>query len=480
MEIVLIGRRKSKGGWDKSIMKSYFSYGLFRIKIRDRICLLLGSVLFFSLKAQELRIGTFYTDATPPIGSPVAYAIARSVTEPLSAKGIVILSDQKPIVLCAVDWIGISNEGLEVFANQLALAANTSPERVSIHALHQHDGVRCDFTIERILAEYGLGGRHFDNVFLNKVIQNTSAALKKAMQDNQPFTHIGFGQAKVDSVASNRRILGPDGKVAIIRFSKSVDSAAIHAPEGLVDPWLKTVSFWNGEKTLAVLTYYTTHPQSYYGEGDVTCEFVGIAREARQAKMNGIPHIHFNGASGNIAAGKYNDGSKARRPVLAARVEKGMTEAWKNTVKMQVSADMLEWKNLKVKLPLGKNIVESDLRARITNDQNTPPQKFVAAEKLAWYQRSKAGVKVNISVIKLGTIHLLNLPGELFVEYQLAAQEMKPGEQVCTAAYEEYGPGYIGTKISYTQGGYETSGIVSGVAPGVEKVLLRAIQKVLK
>lgn len=462
------------------IMKIYFSRGIFKAGPRNWTGLLFLSVLFFSSNAQELRIGIFHTDATPPIGSPVAYAIARSVTEPLSAKGVVILSDQQPIVLCAVDWIGISNEGLEVFAEQLARAANTTPDRVSIHALHQHDGVRCDFTIERILTEYGLGGKHFDNAFLNKVIQNTALALKEAMRNSQPFTHIGFGQAKVDSVASNRRILGPDGKVAIIRFSKSVDSAAIQAPEGLIDPWLKSVSFWNGDNTLAVLTYYTTHPQSYYGEGDVTCEFVGIAREARQAKMNGIPHIHFNGASGNIAAGKYNDGSKARRPVLAARVEKGMAEAWNNTEKMPVSAEMLKWRNKKVKLPLGGNIVEADLRARITNEKNTPPQKFVAAEKLAWYQRSKAGVRVNISVIKFGTINLLNMPGELFVEYQLAAQEMKPHEQVCTAAYEEYGPGYIGTKISYTQGGYETSGIVSGVAPSVEKVLLRAIRKVLK
>ena len=103
-----------------------------------------------------------------------------------------------------------------------------------------------------------------------------------------------------------------------------------------------------------------------------------------------------------------------------------------------------------------------------------------AAEKLAWYQRSKEGVKINVSALRLGKVWLLNLPGELFVEYQLAAQQMKPGEEVCTAAYEELGPGYIGTAIAYTQGGYETSDLNSGVAPEVEAVLLKAIKKVLK
>jgi hypothetical protein len=228
------------------------------------------------------------------------------------------------------------------------------------------------------------------------------------------------------------------------------------------------------------MTYYTTHPQSYYGDGDVTCEFIGIARNAREKETGGIPHIHFNGASGNIAAGKYNDGSKAMRPVLANRVETAMHEAWEQTKKTAISGKDMSWKNTEVKLPLGKNILEAELRATLSDEKKSAAEKVAAAEKLAWYQRSVAGQKVNISALRLGKVWLLNLPGELFVEYQLAAQKIKPGAQVCTAAYEDYGPGYIGTKISYTQGGYETSGIVSGTAPEVEKVLMKAIKKVLK
>ena len=140
----------------------------------------------------------------------------------------------------------------------------------------------------------------------------------------------------------------------------------------------------------------------------------------------------------------------------------------------------MNWKNTEVTLPLGKNIVEAELRATLSNEKAAPFIKVAAAEKLAWYQRSVADQKVNISALRLGRVWLLNLPGELFVEYQLAAQKMKPEGQVCTAAYEEYGPGYIGTKISYSQGGYETSDIVSGTAPEVEKVLMKAIKKVLK
>jgi hypothetical protein len=40
----------------------------------------------------------------------------------------------------------------------------------------------------------------------------------------------------------------------------------------------------------------------------------------------------------------------------------------------------------------------------------------------------------------------LHLPGELFVEYELAAQAMRPDRFVAVAGYGDYTPGYIGTE----------------------------------
>lgn len=429
--------------------------------------------------AQQVQVAVFNADVTPPIGSPVAYATTRSIMNPLSARGIVLLTDDKTIVLCAVDWIGIANEGLEIWQKKLAEAANTTVDRVSVHALHQHDGVHCDFTMARIMKDYGIVNTPFDTVFQLKAIQGVADAVSSAITHAEPVTDIGFGEAKVEKVASNRRILGDDGKVKIIRWSSTKDSAAIAAPEGLIDPWLKCVSLWNNDKPVAVLTYYATHPQSYYGQGDVTCEFIGIARNTRE-KESGIPHIHFDGAGGNVTAGKYNDGSEAMRPVLAKRVETGMEQAWKATVKTPLAANDITWKSLAVSLPLSKKLLPQKMRDTLSSKTSSKPDRLAAAEKLAWYERSTAGEKVNVSSLKLGKIWLLNMPGELFVEYQLAAQKMRPNEHICMAAYEEYGPGYIGTKIAYTQGGYETEALVSGVSPKVEKVLLRAMKKVLK
>lgn len=440
------------------------------------------SLLFTtSINAQNIRIGTFRVNATPPIGSPVAYAPAREIFDSLSARGLVILSDEAPIVLCTVDWLGIANEGQDAWRQALAEAANTTIDRVFVHTLHQHDGMRCDFTTEKILASYGYKGLKYDIPFLEKTINSAATAVKKAKNQAKAITHIGFGTAIVEKVASNRRILGKNGKVKIMRWSKSTDSLAIAAPEGLIDPWLKCLSFWDGDDPVVVMTYYAVHPQSYYGKGDVSAEFVGLARSAREKALGNIPHIHFNGAGGNVAAGKFNDGSPEMRPILASRMEKAMKQAWEATAKKPISANNLQWNHTEVFLPPGKHLKERKLQRQLKKDtaRVDMKRKLTAAKHLAWKVRTDAGIPTSVSSLKLGNIWLLNLPGELFVEYQLAAQKMRPNDIICTAAYGEYGMGYIGTQIAYKQGGYETSKRASRVAPEVEGILMGAIREVL-
>src|SRR6266536_6536287 len=118
-----------------------------------------------------LRIATFQADVTPPLGTPLCDALvqpAREIVDPLSARGIVLLTGQKPIVLCAVDWVGVGNSGYDAFRDALARAAGTTRERVAVHCLHQHDAPGCDFLADDVLRPFGLDGKLFDPVFARK------------------------------------------------------------------------------------------------------------------------------------------------------------------------------------------------------------------------------------------------------------------------------------------------------------------------
>jgi hypothetical protein len=433
--------------------------------------------------AEPLKIATFDVDASPPIGSPLAYDPTKEVLIPLSCRGVVLIGDGKPVVLCAVDWIGIGNLGNLLFRAQLAGAAGTTPDRVAVHTLHQHDAPTCDFTMSRLMKRYGVSPHPYDDRFGRAVLDRAAKAVAKAVKNARPVTHIGLGEGKIEKVASNRRILGPDGKVKYVRWTATKDPKIRAFPAGTIDPMLKMISFYGGDKRgdkrLVVLTYYATHPQSYYRTGKANPDFPGIARNARQ-KATGVMHVHFNGAGGNIGAGKWNDGSPENRQVLADRVAAGMKLAWEHTKKMPIAASDLGWQTVKVTLPAAPHLDEKKLLAVLQDTKSTVVARTSAARNLIWLRRCRAKDKILIGCLHLKNARVLHMPGELFVEYQLAAQKLRPDLFVAMAAYGDYAPGYIGTEIAYSQGGYETSPRASRVAPGVEGVLMGAVKKLLK
>lgn len=444
----------------------------------------LASLYPATLLAATLHVATFQADVTPPIGAPLCDALvqpADSIVDPLSARGIVILGAGEPIVLCAVDWVGIGNGGYDAWREALARAAGTTVDRVAVHCLHQHDAPGYDTDAEALLAQRGLSGKLFHVAFGREAIERVSRAVKGSLASPRRVTHAACGKGLVKEVASNRRVMGEDGKVKYVRYSACRDEKIRAEPEGTIDPYARLVAFCDGEAPVAVLTYYATHPQSYYGNGDVSCDFPGLARGMREKELSGPLHVHFNGAGGNVTAGKYNDGSRPMRDVLATRLAAGLKAAWEDAQKHKtpIEADHVSWRVVGVALP-PRDLLDKEKLQRTLDDPNADERmRLRAARDLAFKLRCDAGHKIPLSCLRLGSTRVIHLPGELFVEYQLAAQKLYSGGEVCTAAYGDYGPGYIGTQIAYGQGGYETSH-VSRTAPEVEQVLLNGIAELLE
>jgi hypothetical protein len=362
----------------------------------------------------------------------------------------------------------------------IAKAVGTDPRRVSIHTLHQHDAPVCDLSAEAILAARGLSGLLFDVKFVQHTISRVAAAAATAKQDATIVTHVGIGQAKVEKVASNRRILGPDGKIRATRYTACADPALRAEPEGIIDPQLKTISFWNDDKPTVVLTYFATHPQSYYLRGVANPDFPGMARFIRQVTLNGLPHVHFNGAGGNIGAGKYNDGAPENRQVLAQRMANGMAAAWQASERYSITSDDVEWRTRGIAIKPAPHLDDGELVAILDDESKTDLERGNAATDLAWLRRCQHNETVDVSCLRIGKASILHLPGEAVIEYQLAAQQMRPDQFVAVAAYGDYGTGYICLEEHYGQGGYEDSPRASRVSPNTEHILKEAMQDVLR
>lgn len=432
-----------------------------------------------SASAADLKLARFDIDVTPPVGFPMAYDPVRRVEElGLRCRGIVLLGADDPIVLCAVDWIGIGNAAHDAFREALATAAGTTPARVAVQTLHQHDAPRCDFTAEQLLRDAGVVDcGHLQGGFARGVLQRLQRAVKDALPQAVPVTHAAIGEAEVEKVASNRRIQDETGRVVQTRYTTCRDPKLRALPEGIIDPVLTSVSFWNEGQPVAVMTYYACHPQSYYRTGVPSPDFPGLARLIRGQDLPDVLHVHFNGAGGNIGAGKYNDGAKENRLVLARRMADGMQRAFAASQRFPLTAEDIGWAVAPVALPLADHLQVDRLREQLT--QWKTKDYWGSPEQLAFALRCEGGHHIELTCLQVGDARILHMPGELFVEYQLAAKKLRPNLHVAMAAYGDYGPGYIGTEKSYGQGGYETSQRASKVAPGVERVLMDGVRQLL-
>ncbi|MBL9177723.1 MAG: hypothetical protein JNM65_06650 [Verrucomicrobiaceae bacterium] len=428
--------------------------------------------LLTSVSALAVEIALFRADVTPPIGAPLCGGLVKpavGVSEPLLALGVVLLSDEKPVVLCAIDFCEIRGADHIHWREVLAQAAATTPERVALHSLHQHNAPLVDNAVQKLLPELGI----LDAAATEKALQGVAEAIEAALKTPQPVTHISTGEAKVLEVAGNRRVQVIDGKVGRMRGSASKDETLRALPEGLIDPLLKTVGFWNGSTKLAALHYYATHPMSYYGDGIISHDFAGIAREKR-TQEDGVPHIYFTGCGGNIGAGKYNDGTPPMRPLLAGRIHAAMVESEKEAKRVPLTT--LAWKHVPVVLQPDPEFPEERMLKVLQNTDATPVTRICAALRLGFIRHR---APIPFTSLHLGDdVCLVHLPGESFIEYQLFAKQQRPGGFICTASYGDGVTGYIPLEQSFIEGGYEVT--QSYAAPESERVMKEAITRLLK
>ena len=437
----------------------------------------------FSIVASsaEFRLATFSADVTPPLGHPLmggGIAPAREVVDPLYARGFVLSGFGKPVVLAAIDWCEIRNDAFDRWRAALAEAADTEPRRVLVSCLHQHDAPIADLAAQRLLDERHAAGKICDVDFHERAVRGVARAVREALASARRVTHLGTGQAKVEEVASNRRYLRADGRPAFDRMSATRDPAIRDQPEGLIDPWLKTLSFWDGDRPVLALSGYATHPMSYYGRGGVSADFVGLARKRRQDETPDVFQLYATGCSGNVTAGKYNDGSPANRAVLAGRIARAMADAWEATERHPIERVDFRTAPLRLEPRDGPGFTVQDLRARLATDPK-PFGQCLAALGLSWRERADAGRAIDVPALDLGRAQLLLQPGESYVEYQLLAQRTRPDSFVVTMGYGECATGYIPTDEHFRE---DDSNLRDWcwVAPGSEARMAEAIRSVLR
>lgn len=429
-------------------------------------------------KPGDLRLATFRFDVTPPKGHSLCGGWIRPVVgvdDPLEAMGYVLLGVGKPIVVCAVDWTGLANSAHIQWRKALADAARTAIDRVAVQCVHQHNAPFACMDAQAIVQEQGDLPDIVNPVFFDRCLKNAGDAVTKSLKKTTPVTHIARGEARVEKVAANRRIIGLNGKLVSQRGSSSRKPEHHRFPEGLIDPMLKTVAFYNGNKKLVASHFYACHPMSYYGDGRVSADFCGLARRRMQKQEPDCLHLYFNGCGGNIGAGKYNNGSKEARVELTQRMFDGITTS--NATLKPEPIRSFAWETEDILPPLDPRFNEEQLLVGIRNKTNRVVARNRPSYTVAFIRRVKEGIPITLSSLHVNDISMLHLPAESFIEYQLRAQAIAPNRFVACAAYGDGGPWYIPVKEAYPQGGYAVG--VAWCSPQIDPLMSNGIQTLL-
>ncbi len=431
-------------------------------------------------EAAPWKLATFQSDATPPVGHPLLgnqFAPSKSVLDQLEARGFVLTGPDEPFVVVSIDWCEVRNDAFQRWRTVLAEAAGTTPQRVLVHTIHQHDAPYFDLTAQKLLESSKPGGKMLDAAFHEDCVQRAAAALKASLAKGVAVTHIGTGQAKVEQIASSRRV-DENGKISHRRYSRCADPVLQALPEGEIDPWLKTISFWNGDKPLAALSVYACHPMSYYGGGEISGDFPNMARKIRDAADPRVFQIYASGCCGDVTAGKYNDGSKGNRPLFAERLAKGMAGAWTDTKRHALKN--IGFHNEPMILPHSElpSMTEAVLQEKLNDEKIPLGTRAQIALGLSSLKQHADGHHIDVPMIDFGVAQLVLLPAESFVAYQLFAQKQRPDSFVMTLGFGESAPGYIPTNQAYKEGFREEHGYVWN-RPGAEDIIQTALKKVL-
>ena len=192
---------------------------------------------------------------TPPPGHPLCggwIEPVRGVDDPLRARRRPARR-RAPVVLCAVDWCGIRNDAHLAWRQALAEAAHTvRRSNVAVQCVHPHNAPFADTGAEKLIETAPSAPPSLDLKFFDRAVRDDRRRGQGGAGEDHPVHPLSASAGPRSS--RWRRTAASSDRTArwkATRYSATKDPKVRDEPEGLIDPWLKTLSFWDGDTAAA-------------------------------------------------------------------------------------------------------------------------------------------------------------------------------------------------------------------------------------
>ena len=440
----------------------------------------------------DLRAGAAAADITPPLSIPFLGYVPRQgrfegVHDRLRARALALDDGTRQLVLVTADAIGFADGILgpersfrAAFHEAVAAAAGLAPDQVMLAASHAHSTPE---TLD-ITALYEVPGA-VD--WADGLCRTLAATVAEALESLQP-ARLKTAEGRAEGIATNRRQLLADG--SFWQPSHGSPPAPVLRP-GQVDETVPVVLAELEDGTCVVLANFTCHPVSVQVNPLVSADYPGVACALVEAAIPEVSHCLFTqGADGDInprGGGSRQDfGDVARYGRIlggeiieqAEQLRAPEVKAMEPVIGAAAAPLELPVRELPEAAPLAQ---ECEAARGALEAAGTEAERFVAAnrvraaeERQRTLAKGPGPIRTEVQALRLGDVALVGLPGENFCETGLGIKRRSPAPHTLVAGLSGDAIGYLPTRESFDQGGYETTVGSTHYEPGAAERLVDA------
>lgn len=407
-----------------------------------------------------LLAGLARVDITPPLGQPMGGFLDRlaggkggceAVHDPLFARVLLLRTEETSIALVSIDLIMFSSAKVVEQAKE-----RWNIDHVILCSSHTHAGPipktggmvewsNLNVNPQEVLDFEAFG----DDPWFFDVERKVTAAIGEAA-NNTFAARLGSGEADAGQyVAHNRRVVKPDGSVAMLWSNPK------RIPTSPVDNTLRVLRVDDGQGQLrALAVHYCCHPVVLGSKNlDISADFPGQLVADLEARNKGCMAMFLQGSLGDIDACD-----------TALSGPEGHEAARRMGHALSSKAD--------------------EIAANIRTHQPGPHAVLARSSMLSAACLHRPGVEVQMGITTLllaGRIGLVSVSGEPFVQHQINLAAQSPATMTCLLGLAYNGRGvpwglYLPTVQAHRQGGYGASQGVYLQSDTAQRVVEHGIQ----
>jgi hypothetical protein len=434
-----------------------------------------------------MKAGFSRLDITPPLGVRLGgyyyERLAEGVQDPLYVNALAVNDGDKTAVVIVCDLLGIYNDCIRQWPQQIGEAVGVDAESVFVCHTHTHTGPVICGTREPS-----------DPMYDAWLFRRLCDAATMAIRDLKPVTSIRSFEGDCTGITFVRRFKMKGGFVQT--WANWLDpDIEDYAGEG--DESLRLVRIAREEGEELVLVNFQTHPDNV-SSSMYSADFPAFLRNHVEAAKPGTKCIYFNGAEGQMVTADWWYGTgRLPKYVKAIQVGKDLAEyvlAHFDEVQpvegegvrfgQSVTVCKTKWSAEKREELMAEAERLIEIHERGADDAEIGPDWIATPLVAEAYQlrRLDAGqlseVPMKVSAVTFGGLALLGIPGEPFCEIGKHIRDNSPYPVTFVCCQTNGCEGYYPTAEAYDQGGYEPRN--TRFPKGIGEILMEAGDELLK